>query len=60
MKGKIIFQSILMIVGGAILVINFGWWLILGLILFMWGNNIQMDDNWRSKMTIGVKKNEVE
>ncbi len=44
MNGKTIFQSALMILGAIIIVINSSWWLLLGIFLAIWGNNIQMDD----------------
>ncbi len=44
MSGKIIFQGTLMIIGAGIIVINSSWWVLLGIFLVLWGNNIQMDE----------------
>lgn len=56
MNGKTIFQSALMILGAIIIVINSSWWLLLGIFLVLWGNNIQMDDTIVEK----IEESEIE
>ena len=44
---NLIFQFILFVAGTTIIASVINWWLVLGIFLVIWANNIQMSDNYK-------------
>jgi len=44
---NLIFQGILLIAGFIIIGVTVHWWAAVGVFLFVWGNNVQISDNYK-------------